>query len=37
MPVLRGIVRDARKDNNRFSRFVLGVVKSRAVPDAVKE
>jgi hypothetical protein len=28
MPVLRSIVRDASKDNNRFSTIVLGIVKS---------
>jgi len=28
MPVLRSIVRDAAKDNNRFSAIVLGIVKS---------
>jgi hypothetical protein len=30
MPAIRKIVRDANKDNNRFSAFVLGVVNSRA-------
>ena len=30
MPAIRKIVRDAAKDNNRFSAFVLGVVNSRA-------
>ena len=30
MPAIRKIVRDAAKDNNRFSAFVLGVVTSRA-------
>jgi Protein of unknown function (DUF1585) len=28
MPALRAIVRDASKDNNRFSAIVVGVVKS---------
>ena len=28
MPVLRSIVRDAARDNNRFSAIVLGIVKS---------
>ena len=28
MPVLRSIVRDASRDNNRFSAIVLGIVKS---------
>jgi hypothetical protein len=28
MPVVRGIVRDAAKNNNKFSELVLGVVKS---------
>ncbi|HEX8028691.1 MAG TPA: DUF1592 domain-containing protein [Vicinamibacterales bacterium] len=30
MPAIRKIVRDAARDNNRFSAFVLGVVNSRA-------
>ena len=30
MPAIRKIIRDAAKDNNRFSAFVLGVVNSRA-------
>ena len=30
MPAIRKIVRDAAKDNNRFSAYVLGVVNSRA-------
>jgi hypothetical protein len=30
MPAIRKIVRDAAKDNNRFSAFVMGVVNSRA-------
>ena len=30
MPAIRKIVRDAAQDNNRFSSFVLGIVKSRA-------
>ena len=34
MPVIRSIVRDAAKDNNRFSAIVLGIVKSAPVPDA---
>jgi hypothetical protein len=33
MPVMRGIVRDAEKNNYRFSSLVLGVVKSDPVPD----
>ena len=28
MPVIRSIVRDAAKDDNRFSAIVLGIVKS---------
>ena len=28
MPLIRSIVRDAQKNNNRFSSFVLGVVRS---------
>jgi hypothetical protein len=28
MPVLRSIVRDAARENNRFSAIVLGIVKS---------
>jgi len=28
MPTVRGIMRDAAKDNNRFSSFVLDIVKS---------
>jgi hypothetical protein len=28
MPVLRSIVRDAARDNNKFSSIVLGIVKS---------
>jgi len=28
MPVLRSIVRDASKDNDRFSAIMLGIVKS---------
>jgi hypothetical protein len=30
MPAIRKIIRDAAKDNNRFSAFVMGVVSSRA-------
>jgi mono/diheme cytochrome c family protein len=30
MPAIRKIIRDAAKDNNRFSAYVLGVVNSRA-------
>jgi hypothetical protein len=30
MPVIRGIDRDAAKNNNRFSSLVLGIVKSPA-------
>jgi len=29
MPVIRNIMRDTAKDNNRFSRIILGIVKSR--------
>jgi hypothetical protein len=29
MPTVRSIVRDAGKSNNRFSAFVLGIVKSK--------
>ena len=29
-PAIRGIVRDAAKNNNRFSSFVMGIVTSRA-------
>ena len=28
MPVIRSLVRDAARDNNRFSAVVMGVVKS---------
>jgi hypothetical protein len=28
MPVIRSIVRDAAKDDNRFSAIVLGIIKS---------
>ena len=37
MPAIRKIVRDAAKDNNRFSAFVLGVVNSRAFQMARAE
>jgi hypothetical protein len=30
MPTIRKIIRDAAKENNRFSAFVMGVVNSRA-------
>ena len=30
MPAIRKVIRDAAKDNNRFSAFALGVVNSRA-------
>ena len=30
MPAIRKIIRDAAKDNHRFSAFALGVVNSRA-------
>ena len=33
MPVVRGIVRDAAKQNYRFSALVMGIVNSPAVPD----
>ena len=36
MPAIRKIVRDAAKDNNRFSAFVLGVVNSRAFQMAAR-
>ena len=37
MPAIRKIVRDAAKDNNRFSAFALGVVNSRAFQMARAE
>ena len=37
MPAIRKIVRDAAKDNHRFSAFVLGVVNSRAFQMARAE
>ena len=36
MPVLRSIVRDAAKNNNRFSSIVLGIVKSAPFQMRVK-
>jgi hypothetical protein len=30
MPVLRSIVKDAAKNNNKFSAFITGIVKSPA-------
>ena len=33
MPLVRSIVRDAAKDNYRFSSLVMSIVKSAAVPD----
>jgi hypothetical protein len=30
MPAIRKIIRDAAKENHRFSAFVMGVVNSRA-------
>jgi len=36
MPTIRGIVRDAAKDNNRFSSIVLAVVKSQQFQMRVK-
>ena len=33
MPAVREIVRDAARDNYRFSSIVLGIVDERAVPD----
>jgi hypothetical protein len=30
MPTIRGVIRDAAKNNNRFSSFVMGVVTSKA-------
>ena len=37
MPAIRKIIRDAAKDNNRFSAYVLGVVNSRAFQMARAE
>ena len=37
MPAIRKIIRDAAKDNNRFSAFVMGVVNSRAFQMARAE
>ena len=37
MPVVRSIVRDAAKNDNRFSAIVLGIVKSAPVPDASRK
>ena len=34
MPAVRAIVRDAARDNYRFSSIVMGIVQKRAVPDA---
>ena len=34
MPTVRAIARQAARDNNRFSAFVMAVVDERAVPDA---
>ena len=36
MPTIRAIVRDAAKDDNRFSAIVLGVVKSPQFQMRVK-
>jgi uncharacterized protein DUF1585 len=36
MPVLRSIVRDAARENNRFSAIVLGIVKSAPFQMRVK-
>jgi len=36
MPTIRGIVRDAAKDNNRFSSIVVAVVKSPQFQMRVK-
>jgi hypothetical protein len=36
MPVIRSIVRDAARDNNRFSAIVLGVVRSDPFQMRVK-
>ena len=33
MPAIRAIIRDAARNNNRMSSFVLGVVNSARVPD----
>ena len=37
MPAIRKIIRDAAKDNNRFSAFVLGIANSRAFQMARAE
>ena len=37
MPVIRSIVRDASKDNNRFSAVVMAIVKSPQFQMRVKE
>jgi hypothetical protein len=37
MPAVRTIVRDASKDNNRFSALILGVVKSQPFQMRVKK
>ena len=34
MPTVRAIARDAARNNNHFSSFILGTVKTHAVPDA---
>ena len=34
MPAVRKVVRDAARDNYRFSSIVKGIVTSAAVPDA---
>ena len=33
MPAVRAIIRDAAKNDNRMSSFILGVVNSARVPD----
>jgi len=37
MPVVRSIVRDAAKDNYRFSSLVLGITRSPAFQQKVKQ
>ena len=36
MPAIRAIVRDAAKNDNRISSFILGVVNSARVPDGAE-
>jgi hypothetical protein len=37
MPLVRSIVRDAARNNNRFSSLILGIVKSQPFNMNVKE